>query len=172
MKVNFNGLYKVQESVDNEVYKRLKEIREEPIDTGEILLALHVETFEFINELGVWKWWKQSHKINKEKLLDELADIMAFFLSLQNQDTKNIYDEIDSVIEKTIANLEKYSTVWMLKYLSSSIQIGESPMDHIQIMSIAISCAKKNIKDLTWKEIEDAYIKKSEENIKRQKQNY
>jgi dimeric dUTPase (all-alpha-NTP-PPase superfamily) len=44
-------------------------------------LAMHVEVFEFFNEIGTWKWWKHSHLPKKDRVLDELADVIAFFLS-------------------------------------------------------------------------------------------
>ena len=62
--------------------------------------------FEYFNAVGIWKWWKHSHKINREKILDELADCFAFFLSLvdlQNEIAIHVRQkEIISDIEEEI----------------------------------------------------------------------
>lgn len=58
------------------------------IDKRELLtdkiLALMVETGEFTNELGNFKYWKQGHKADMDKVLIEFADIFFFYLSIAN----------------------------------------------------------------------------------------
>jgi len=78
MKINLIELMPIQQEVNDVVIKRLG--RKVSID--EYILAFNVELFEYFNAIGTWKWWKQSHKQDREKILDELADCFAFFLSV------------------------------------------------------------------------------------------
>lgn len=44
-------------------------------------LALIHEVMELLDEVG-YKWWKRKDKIDRERVTDELADVMHFFVSL------------------------------------------------------------------------------------------
>ena len=44
------------------------------------VFAMNIEISEFMNCLP-WKWWKKQQNTNKERVLDELADVLAFWLS-------------------------------------------------------------------------------------------
>jgi len=70
--------------------KELLEIQEDftktinaPVSLQDYLFALNIELAEFLNTLP-WKWWKRLQTVDKEKILDELADVLAFFLSYYN----------------------------------------------------------------------------------------
>lgn len=54
-----------------------------PIGLRENLFALNIEMAEFLNTLP-WKWWKKKYTKTKEEILDEMADILAFFLAYYN----------------------------------------------------------------------------------------
>lgn len=172
MKVNFSSLYNVQHSVDKRVYTRLKESGIEKPDPIYILLAMQVEFFEFINEVGAWKWWKQNQSIDRSRVLDELADIMAFFLSLQNSRDDSVYNELDKGLNELINDYQQYDLKTVLQFVSISIESDDSSLGYAKMMASAISLAKFHLEDLTWEEVEEAYIKKSEENIKRQERDY
>lgn len=169
METTFVELLPIQKSVNKVVNKRLvlNDIDlPEPID---YVLAMHVEFFEYINAIGTWKWWKQNHELKKEKVLDELADIMAFFLSAQiafgNKSAK-----MDEAIGEIIENLEPYQAVDIMQNVSISIHEGE-PQPSMALMGIAVSLAIKTV-EATWEEIVAAYEHKSEVNIQRQEENY
>jgi dimeric dUTPase (all-alpha-NTP-PPase superfamily) len=49
----------------------------------EYILALNVEIAELLNLLP-WKWWKKTYTMDKTKILDEMADVLAFWLSYYN----------------------------------------------------------------------------------------
>ncbi len=78
MRINIKELIPIQKEVDEKVVERLG--REPGME--ERILALNVELFEYFNAVGTWKWWKHNHVIDREKILDELADCFAFFLSM------------------------------------------------------------------------------------------
>jgi dimeric dUTPase (all-alpha-NTP-PPase superfamily) len=47
------------------------------------ILALNVEIAELLNLLP-WKWWKSTYEMDKAKILEELADVLAFWFSYYN----------------------------------------------------------------------------------------
>ena len=65
---DFLGLMPIQKGVNKVVNKRLAINDMDFPEPIEYLLAMQVEFFEFLNELGTWKWWKHSHTINREKV--------------------------------------------------------------------------------------------------------
>lgn len=166
---DFFGLVSVQKGVNRVVNKRLAMNDMEFPEPIEYLLAMQVEFFEFLNELGTWKWWKQSQKLNKEKVLDELADIIAFFLSAQIA-TGNGGTTLDAIMEEIFKDLESYEPKDIILNVAASIQDG-LPQPSIVLMGIATLLTHK-ILNVTWEEISEAYMKKSQVNIDRQNENY
>jgi len=169
MEARFQDLLNVQKTVNIEVTNRLKGNNLKEPKVIDYLIAMHVELFELINELGFWKWWKQSHKTNKERILDELADVVAFYLEILLLTEKA--KEKDEWINDAISAFSDYDKQDILEYLSSSIETEKSK-SHGELMAIAIVLVTKTLDDITWEDIEGAYMKKSEVNIQRQKDNY
>lgn len=166
MKTNFKSLEPIQKEVNEIVNARLIENKMVLPVQMDFLVAMHVEFFEFINAVGTFKFWKHSHKPEKDRVLDELADIIAFFLSIGEID-KNA----DVVISETQDELSEYSTLSIMRSVSAAIQTGEETANDLILMGIAVEIARRVV-DATWEEIEAAYKKKSEENIRRQKEGY
>ena len=73
-------------------------------DSKNLAAAISIEAAE-LNELFLWKDVKESEKINKEKIKEELADILAFALLLAN---KHKFDVKKIVLEKIKKNGKKY----------------------------------------------------------------
>jgi dimeric dUTPase (all-alpha-NTP-PPase superfamily) len=166
MKTNFKSLEPIQKEVNEIVNARLIENKMALPVQMDYLVAMHVEFFEFINAVGTFKFWKHSHNPDKERVLDELADIIAFFLSIGEID-KNA----DVVISETQDELAEYSTLSIMRSVSAAIQTGEETANDLILMGIAVEIARREV-DATWEDIEAAYKKKSEENIRRQKEGY
>jgi dimeric dUTPase (all-alpha-NTP-PPase superfamily) len=132
-------------------------------------LAMHVEVFELFNAIGTWKWWKHSHIVNKEKILDELADVIAFFLSYmlvlepakQAQMAIWMDDNFDQFMDKDVD---------VIRYVSENITTGQ-PMPPMVLMITALAATIKTL-NCEWTEIIYAYNQKSKVNIDRQKNNY
>jgi len=170
MKTNFKELIETQKEVNAVVNARLlKNDLEMPLP-ADYLVAMHVEFFEFLNEVGVWKYWKHGHKLNKERVLDELADVMAFFLSIAAyaKDLENIMDETILLAEE---EMKEHETIALIRSISVGIQIGEENLTDVVLMGLAVEIARRVV-DATWEEIKEAYLKKSAENIRRQKEGY
>ena len=166
MKVDFKSLEPIQKEVNETVLERLKVMGKGMPSQMDYLVAMHVEFFEFINAVGTFKFWKHSHNPDKVRVLDELADIIAFFLSIGKVD-----DSVDPVIEETEEELKDYSTLSIIQSVSAAIQTGEETASDLILMGIAVEIARREV-GATWEEIVEAYKKKSEENIKRQKEGY
>jgi NTP pyrophosphatase (non-canonical NTP hydrolase) len=73
-------------------------------DSKNLALAISIEASE-LNELFLWKDKPDSENVNKEKLKDELADILSFAFLLAD---KHGLDPFDIVAEKIKKNAEKY----------------------------------------------------------------
>ena len=73
-------------------------------DTKNLAVALSIEAAE-LNELFLWKDVAASETVDKEKIKEELADVLAYALLLaekQGLDVKQL------VLEKIAKNAEKY----------------------------------------------------------------
>lgn len=186
MRIKIGEMLKTQEEVNKVIGEKLPRLP----NGGDYILAFNIEFFEFINEVGVWKWWKHSHVPNKEKVLDELADCFAFFLSLINLSALSEEEEKDQELFKystskrlqdifeSLAALEheneEMSTEMILQNLITYVGTDNETegVDTMTRMAIAIYIATLIFPEITWEDIVSAYNKKSETNINRQKENY
>jgi NTP pyrophosphatase (non-canonical NTP hydrolase) len=73
-------------------------------NTKNLAIAIAIEAAE-LNELFLWKSVEESEKVDKERIKEELADILTFSLLLAKKHNLNI---IDIVREKVNKNSEKY----------------------------------------------------------------
>ena len=73
-------------------------------DSKNLATAIAIEAAE-LNELFLWKDLIESEKVDKEKIQEELADVLAFALLLAN---KHKFDIKKIVLDKVRKNAEKY----------------------------------------------------------------
>lgn len=73
-------------------------------DSKNLATAISIEAAE-LNELFLWKTIKESEEVNKEKIKEELADILAYSFLLAN---KHGFDIREIVLDKIKRNGEKY----------------------------------------------------------------
>ena len=73
-------------------------------DSKNLAAAISIEAAE-LNELFLWKDVKDSEKVDKEKIKEELADVLAFSLLLAE---KHGFDVKKIVLDKIKKNGEKY----------------------------------------------------------------
>jgi NTP pyrophosphatase (non-canonical NTP hydrolase) len=73
-------------------------------DSKNLAAAISIEAAE-LNELFLWKNIKESEKVDKEKIKEELADVLAFALLLANKHGFNVKR---IVLDKIKRNAEKY----------------------------------------------------------------
>ena len=155
-------LQAIQRDVDShmEVWERSK-----------IVTALSEEFHEWYNSIGFFKIWKK-HKTPVEKQLDELADCLAFALSLLNDDEKHF--EIDRC--KIVLNR---NTDQHIRLMKNEIEHGElfSKCVHNTVYKQSVGFAIELILNIamiyySFEDLFEAYKKKSLVNIQRQKEGY
>ena len=73
-------------------------------DSKNLAAAISIEAAE-LNELFLWKDVAESEKVDKEKIKDELADVLAFAFLLAE---KHGFDIKEIMLEKIRKNGEKY----------------------------------------------------------------
>lgn len=136
-----------------------------------IITALSEEFHEWYNAIGFFKIWKK-HKTPIEKQLDELADCLAFALSLLNDD-KGFFglDRCKTVLDR---NNEQH-----IKLMRNEIEHGElfSKRVHNTVYKQSVEFSIELILNIamiyySFDELFEAYKKKSLVNIQRQKEGY
>lgn len=141
-------------------------------DRRHIETALCEEFHEWYNAIGLFKDWK-INKTSREKQLDELADCLAFTLSLLNDD-RHVYSiERCRFILKRISNrdhkkamLNEIETGYLFnKRVGNTVYIQTSEFALELILDIAMLYYSLD-------ELFEAYKKKSMVNIQRQKDGY
>lgn len=85
--MNLNVFYSPQQELDKKVEAALQE-EDKDFSLDDTLImekrryAFHVELGELANEVGFFKYWKRSHKINWEYTLEEFVDCIHFLASI------------------------------------------------------------------------------------------
>lgn len=159
---NLRDLQLIQSEVDShmETWQREK-----------IITALSEEFHEWYNAIGFFKIWKK-HKTPVEKQLDELADCLAFALSLLNDDEKHF--EIDRCNIVLNRNTERH-----IRLMRNEIEHDElfSKRVHNTVYKQSVGFSIELILNIamiyySFDELFEAYKKKSLVNIQRQKEGY
>ncbi len=93
----------------NNIIEKLTEFRDERDweqfhDSKNLALAISVEAAE-LNELFLWKSVEESEQVDRQRIKEELADILAFSFLLAKKHNFNL-EEI--LLEKIKMNSEKY----------------------------------------------------------------
>ena len=165
---------------DLELYDELIKLQElqrevdshmETWQRDKIITALSEEFHEWYNAIGFFKIWKK-HKTPVEKQLDELADCLAFALSLLNDNCRVFgEDRWDIVLNR---NNEQH-----IKLMRNEIEHGElfSKRVHNTVYKQSVEFSIELILNIamiyySFDELFEAYKKKSLVNIQRQKEGY
>jgi len=136
-----------------------------------IITALSEEFHEWYNAIGFFKIWKK-HKTPVEKQLDELADCLAFALSLLNDDDRIFrFTRCEFVMNR---NNEQH-----IKLMRNEIEHGElfSKRVHNTVYKQSVGFSIELILNIamiyySFEDLFEAYKKKSLVNIQRQKEGY
>ena len=92
-----------------EIIKKLKKFRDERDwkqfhDSKNLALALSIEASE-LNELFLWKNIEESETISKDRLSEELADILSYAFLIAD---KHNLDPFEIILNKIKINSKKY----------------------------------------------------------------
>lgn len=94
----------IQEITDALVRFRNARDWEQFHDTKNLAIAIGIEAAE-LNELFLWKSVEECERVDREKISEELADILAFSLLLAH---KHGFDVKQMVLDKIRKNDKKY----------------------------------------------------------------
>jgi dimeric dUTPase (all-alpha-NTP-PPase superfamily) len=158
--------YAKQEELEQFVRKNIG-ISEEEFSSVQMvdkrIFAFKVELAEFSNETAWFKYWKQSHVMDRSKVLEELADCIHFLLAI------GIYRKYREFIPFLgwAKWMDKSQDFLYMSIMESPIgSSGQWKTAFEQLIAIGVHLGY-NVKD-----IELAYLLKNQENIERQMRNY
>ena len=175
--MNLEKLYKMQEELDNYIIKNRNITMNEAELLDKTILALLVEVGELANATRCFKHWSTKGPESKERLLDELADIWHFYLSIGNQigiklDKQLIYE--NSNVWETLdeGKTDNFITLYlMISFIADDIY-GLYNRDEYYIKLGTFLMGVGEVLGFTDEEVEQAYMKKHEENYRRQREGY
>jgi len=93
-----------EEVIDSLIKFRDERDWEQFHDSKNLAIALSIESAE-LNELFLWKQLPESENIPKEKLKEELADVLSYAFLLAHKHGLNPFE---LVLDKITKNAEKY----------------------------------------------------------------
>ena len=173
--MDLNKLYDKQAELDKHILEKqnIKMSKEELLNNT--ILALLVEVGELANTTRCFKHWSKKGMMDKEVVLDELADVWHFYLSIGNQ-IKEKYMSIDESLAWIYrkGNLTFHLLVLYFycgEFGNTCHEVSEDLTETYHRIGYEI-IKITNLLDFTDKEVEQAYLKKHEENYKRQREGY
>lgn len=162
--MNIEKAFETQLKTDEAVAAKLTTSLDDWKPLQDRKFAFRVEVMELANEIGFFKYWKHSHKAKKARILDELADCIAFALSV------GITQGYSTLI-KEVEPFGMWEDFYMDDLFDMLMDIDLSNMGKFQLaFSLLLGIGLKV--GATEDEILEAYYKKSEENLKRQEEGY
>lgn len=133
----------------------IQEMFDARIDTRNLsdsLLAYFVEVFEWINTVETFKNWKAKPGKPLETQLDELADVMAFALSILSQAKESVdEEEFDLTLDEIVNGfnhvrqeftLDKSSTIMAYVNILVSSLYDEEGIPNIDTFAVAFLVAQ------------------------------
>lgn len=180
--MNLEKLYKLQSELDSHILENAKErnvvmSEEELLD--KTILALLVEVGELANATRCFKHWSTKGSESKERLLDELADIWHFYLSIGNQIDYKLPkkfilsdEKYNFIVGSSDTSLEIIFTKLYegVSLLGTSVNKEEDTVFY-DGMGMSINILGRFL-GFTDEEVEHAYLDKHEENYRRQAEGY
>ncbi len=181
--MNLEKLYKLQKELDktileNEVKRTGKEIDKDLL-LSQTILALQVEVAELANATRCFKHWSTKEAESRERLLDEYADILHFYLSIGNQlgikaEELFIPEACFKINKKTVMNsfiILSYQVNDL--YIETTSIVKRASSMKYQYLSIRDSIEHLGMSlEFDTEELEQAYMKKHKENYRRQEEGY
>lgn len=136
------------------------------------IIAFKIEVSELANEIASFKYWKESHVKNKERILEEASDCLAFLFSIVNsyELNKRFYRLTKNHGDYEIKefNLDKTIDLNIKFLLETEI---DQDVETLQELFSTI-CWLVNACGYTGDELFKQYFVKCEENIRRAKEGY
>lgn len=169
--VDLIELYDKQSALDEMVEARIIKIDPafDMFSTKNIekkIFAFRVELGELANEVGFFKYWKQSHIMDRREVMEEWADCLHFLLSIG---LSLGFDSYVTSATSSVKPIEHMETASYLFYTMMT-QPLETSTDYATAVSLLITIGHSLGFDDT--QLTEAYNRKNEKNIDRQKNGY
>ncbi|CBH40490.1 dUTP diphosphatase [Mycoplasmopsis agalactiae] len=167
--MNLKKIFEMQRELDkaiinrNDVDASSSNITQAEFDEMKLLATL-VETAEFANEVQSFKYWKANKTINREKALEEFADILHFIGSFAYK--YNVEPDIEPLI---LSNNVNRQICLLFSTISSAIN-NLNKYVIAQMLAIALGVAK--LLNYSEDEIIHWYYVKNKKNYERIKERY
>lgn len=179
---NFSSLLPIQDEVNQEISKKL----DNQPSWRQYILAYNCELYEALNAIGTWKWWKHSHVVEKDRVLDEVADCFAFilsaFLSLEPETRLHLMINFASryvdfrhqFLNDYKDNLDQLAQDLTIFVGTASELQGDEHLTSLDSFALLLIITEIALRDenIDWDDFIYYYKRKSKINIKRQKENY
>ncbi|CAL58960.1 dUTPase [Mycoplasmopsis agalactiae] len=167
--MNLKKIFEMQRELDkaiinrNDVDASNSKITQAEFDEMKLLATL-VETAEFANEVQSFKYWKANKTVNREKALEEFADILHFIGSFAYK--YNVEPDIEPLI---LSNNVNRQICLLFSTISSAIN-NLNKYVIAQMLAIALGVAK--LLNYSEDEIIHWYYVKNKKNYERIKERY
>lgn len=178
--MNLEKLYKMQEELDNHIlgneYDRTGKLPDKFILLDQTILALLVEIGELANATRCFKHWSTKGPMKDEVIIDELADVWHFYLSIGNQLGIRLDEELIIANEEIWECLNSGKTNSFINLYIMASEVGVLGNEDTTIRNYiefgVLLLGLGELLGFTDEEVEQAYLKKHEENYKRQREGY
>ncbi len=160
--MNLEKLYKMQDELDKYIIKNRNIVMSDEELLDNTILALLVEVGELANTTRCFKHWSTKGIMEKDIVLEELADVLHFYLSIGNQ-----------LGEKWMLLDYEKKSLGLIKDFKRLYFWASRKIDYMAYHEIGdvIYNISKHL-GFTDEEVEQAYLKKHDENYRRQEEGY
>jgi dimeric dUTPase (all-alpha-NTP-PPase superfamily) len=179
--MDLDKLYKLQAELDKTILENEKKRTGKEIDKdlllNQTILALQVEVAELANATRCFKHWSTKGPESKERILDELADVWHFYLSIGNQLDYKLPKKFflpDEEYNYLVGNDTNIEIIFIKLFADASLLViegGEVNLIYYDAVGMSINILGRFL-EFTEEEIEQAYLKKHEVNYRRQEEGY
>lgn len=165
MKMKLEKLFIMQKALDSYIEEK-HQLQNEDLFNRKVL-ALLVEIGELANETRSFKFWSLKPSSEKDVILEEFVDGIHFILSLGIECG---FHELEFDVSEEATSLTINEQFLEIYHTVSIFQKNRNVNNYINIIESYIQLAMQL--DISYEEMEHAYIQKNEINYKRQQSNY
>jgi len=160
--MNLDRMFEMQGYLDRRIRYSRRLMGENLISKK--VLALQVEIAELAQEVGdAWKYWKTPRPRNRERVLEELVDVLHFLLSI------GLDIGIDPN-ERPIYAFKRMDLIDQFDAMFDMARICYIPEQWHWTLCVYLGLC--DMLGFDWDKIEAAYIAKNDLNLTRQEQGY
>jgi len=166
--MDFKEMFESQVKLDKTIIENTNVVRTEKELHQSNVLSIIAEISETANATRCFKFWSKKGPMRREIILDEIADVLHFLLSLGNKFNHDIVKThkfnitcfSDNLIEQFIYLNVKVSNMMYSTDLDVYYDLFDNFLGLVALLGF------------TFKELENGYYKKHEINYKRQESGY